>query len=642
MSTPTLTPPLNPLVAKVRAAHPGAYDDMDDAALTKAVLNKYPQYSDLAGPGLPKPPNPITNAPEESGLETGPLTSYNPAENDTLTHGAGTARALARDVNSAAGTIAGIPSAIYHAYTDPPQNTSEQNLVAGHNPTLGHVALGGERMLAAPIRNAAQWYKQAAQGKIPNPVEQALSVAPEAVGAGAGNVLAGAGVESIPDIVKGTRQMIPSDTTATATRSFQQAVPPTKSAPYTPEDLQNARPHLEDQHASNPIKTVSDVRDAADAAVKKIETHVGNAVKANPIDQITSNPLADVRTGLSQNIGAPEGYAEQGMQELAPYKLDEPMTVSKADAVRKQLNAENKAIMDKNSYDRATARATDPGFAARELAAESLRNGVYDKLAERGMPGVDQLRQDEGSLLSIRDAAQNQILNGEKTVAGTGSSSKLAKAGKTILTGGGVAAGEHFGGMPGAVLGGTAGAALGDLLAPSNLTRNALVEKSFARPVTNGAAGSFPAIPKPSPTRGLLNAPPVSLSSPMEASPSTSVPPVVANTTRAQRLGLLLPEQASGRVVTPQQGYSTPVGSEVGGPLEPKAGVNAPFADTGPQQEIFRNYASAHGPQYAGKSMGETAKVGNETWAWNGKEWHELTSDAPRVVKKAIGGKQGK
>jgi hypothetical protein len=50
------TPALNPLVEKVRAMHPGAYDDMDDAALTKAVLNKYPQYSDLAAPPLSSAP----------------------------------------------------------------------------------------------------------------------------------------------------------------------------------------------------------------------------------------------------------------------------------------------------------------------------------------------------------------------------------------------------------------------------------------------------------------------------------------------------------------------------------------------------------------------------------------------------------
>lgn len=43
-------PGLNPLVDKIRGLHPGAYDDMDDATLTKQVLAKYPQYSDLAAP----------------------------------------------------------------------------------------------------------------------------------------------------------------------------------------------------------------------------------------------------------------------------------------------------------------------------------------------------------------------------------------------------------------------------------------------------------------------------------------------------------------------------------------------------------------------------------------------------------------
>src|SRR5690349_8769957 len=63
--------PLNPLVEKIRAAHPGAYDDMDDATLTKRVLAKYPQYSDLAGPGIPKPANPI-----EQEIKSKPL-QYN-------------------------------------------------------------------------------------------------------------------------------------------------------------------------------------------------------------------------------------------------------------------------------------------------------------------------------------------------------------------------------------------------------------------------------------------------------------------------------------------------------------------------------------------------------------------------------------
>src|ERR1035438_3555684 len=60
-------PGLNQLVDTIRAKYPGAYDDMDDASLTKSVLAKYPQYSDLAAPGLGsvKPPAPPSElAPE--------------------------------------------------------------------------------------------------------------------------------------------------------------------------------------------------------------------------------------------------------------------------------------------------------------------------------------------------------------------------------------------------------------------------------------------------------------------------------------------------------------------------------------------------------------------------------------------------
>jgi hypothetical protein len=39
-----------PLAQKIRAKFPGVYDDMDDAALEKAVLSRHPEYADLAEP----------------------------------------------------------------------------------------------------------------------------------------------------------------------------------------------------------------------------------------------------------------------------------------------------------------------------------------------------------------------------------------------------------------------------------------------------------------------------------------------------------------------------------------------------------------------------------------------------------------
>jgi hypothetical protein len=46
------TQALNPLVERIRAKYPGAYDDLNDADLTKRVLAKYPEYSDLAAPAI--------------------------------------------------------------------------------------------------------------------------------------------------------------------------------------------------------------------------------------------------------------------------------------------------------------------------------------------------------------------------------------------------------------------------------------------------------------------------------------------------------------------------------------------------------------------------------------------------------------
>lgn len=52
MSTVPVTPQGNgqggTLAQRVRAKYPGAYDDMDDASLEKAIVAKYPQYADLA------------------------------------------------------------------------------------------------------------------------------------------------------------------------------------------------------------------------------------------------------------------------------------------------------------------------------------------------------------------------------------------------------------------------------------------------------------------------------------------------------------------------------------------------------------------------------------------------------------------
>ena len=110
---------------------------------------------------------------------------------------------LGREAKSAVGTIAGIPGGIYHSFSDAPSAEEQKEFSTDAHPGLiKRGAIGLTRMTAEPIANAAVWYARAAQGKIPNPVEQALSVAPEAMGQAAGNVIAGKGAESAFDTAR--------------------------------------------------------------------------------------------------------------------------------------------------------------------------------------------------------------------------------------------------------------------------------------------------------------------------------------------------------------------------------------------------------------------------------------------------------
>lgn len=384
-------------------------------------------------------------------------------------------------------------------------------------------------------------------------------------------------------------------TVQAAHADFAKGVPPTKSTPYTPEDLQNARPYLEDEHSASPIKTVADVKDAADSAIGRIENKISDYVRQNPTDQLTNNPLDAVKAALAKTDSLKQGFTQSGLKELAPYNLDESMTVMKADRLRRQLNAENAAFETKNNYDQAQARATDPAYAAREAAARALREGIYGRLADRGIEGVYQLRQDEGSLIAVRNAAQNQIFNGGKNVAGTGANSITGKTAQSLIRLGTVGAGAGIGGYvagsegatAGALVGAGAGEAINRSFFPGNLTRDALVERSFSKPVTNGA--TLPEIPERPTIRGLLPEPAPQL---------------------------------------PQPGYTEPRGEPIGTPVgqAPESSVvQAPsLAGKGPSGQFKRYYSASSGPQTPGTKMGQITTVGRERWVWHGTKWDRI------------------
>lgn len=284
-------------------------------------------------------------------------------------------------------------------------------------------------------------------------------------------------------------QPVTAKITAQAMSDLMAAIPPTKSAPYRPNDLQRARPYLEAVHASEPITSVKTLREAADAAITDIENHIGQYVSANKAQVIATNPVEAATAALKDN---PRSDAlKAGLAEIKSLNLDRPLTLPEADAARKQLNAENKGIQKRNNYDIATARQVDPGYAAREAAAIALRDGIYVRLEGLGLPGVAELRRDEGALIAIRNAAERQIYAGEKIAPGTRPTG-LKRAAGTLIRSTSVAAGSVLG-TPGAVAGSMLGDELAGAVVGSGTTRDAMIERAFRRALTKGP--QYPAVP---------------------------------------------------------------------------------------------------------------------------------------------------
>lgn len=113
---------------------------------------------------------------------------------------------LGREAKSAASALnpVTISSGIYHAFSDQPTAEEQKEFSTDKNPgVIKRGAIGVTRMTAEPIANAADWYIKAAQGKIPNVTDQILSVAPEGIGAAAGNVVGGKAIEGAVNVAKG-------------------------------------------------------------------------------------------------------------------------------------------------------------------------------------------------------------------------------------------------------------------------------------------------------------------------------------------------------------------------------------------------------------------------------------------------------
>ncbi len=147
-------------------------------------------------------------------------------------------KTLGREVYSAGKTIASLPGSIYHAFADEATPEEKQQYAqvekdAGEAPgteTSGmkRLGLGIQRVTGA--QSAVDAYKTYANPKTRPGYDQILENAPEALGQGAGTVVAGKAVETVaPKIVRGVKDATGKAVDVTS-NAAERAVPKAKAA----------------------------------------------------------------------------------------------------------------------------------------------------------------------------------------------------------------------------------------------------------------------------------------------------------------------------------------------------------------------------------------------------------------------------
>lgn len=272
---------------------------------------------------------------------------------------------------------------------------------------------------------------------------------------------------------------------ARAITDYKRMAPPTatRQGAYSDRDLQIALGYAEREHENEPIATVQDHADALQKVSDDIDNEVGSHIQTYANEPITTNVRMDVRDALADSPQV--NFVKDGLNYLSEnFNLIDP-TLSEAQSMLTDLNALNRATLKKNFWDVATALRSDPEFAARYHAADSLRNGIDGTLVEHSINGVRDLRRDQASVIRVKTAVEKQVNKGAQVVRGSGESGLFKKAAGKSAVYAGTAAGVGLGaatGIPGApevggIVGGLAGKKIGKMILPGDVTRNELAQR---------------------------------------------------------------------------------------------------------------------------------------------------------------------
>lgn len=332
----------------------------------------------------------------------------------------------------------------------------------------------------------------------------------------------------VPSLVDGppeslvTRAVKPGKNNTTWNKDVGQAVPLMKSA---------------EQQLGRPIAGIDDALEAAGVAKKAIwqqyQDRLGPAGKMGAT--IDGNQIADAMVnGIDKRTAAQNPGLVQRVQQAADV-YRRPMTLGEAEDFLQSANKDLNTYYVKNKVGQQVAM-NDPEVSSTVAEAGALRDALYSKLDDISGPGAAQLKQAYGSLTNVE-----KELYGRQLVAARQAPESLSEQLSTVRGAGKIAKGVLTA-SPGDVIEGAQNIAVSRALKARN-SSDAMISRAFEK--------AQPAQPFPLPDSprlaGLLQRGAIPTAAP-DGTYTPSAPPPIDATTRAQRLGLLLPSKTGGPI----------------------------------------------------------------------------------------------
>lgn len=338
------------------------------------------------------------------------------------------------------------------------------------------------------------------------------------------------------------------------------AVKPRKTNDQWEPNLKEAMPQMKaaEHELGKPIENIDDALEAAKIAKQKLWRQYEERLGPNKNAEIDGNQIADsMMRSINKRSATQHPELVDRIQKVAD-TYRRPLTLDEAEEFLQSANDDLHGYYAKNKVGREVAM-NDPEKAYVVAEAGSLRKALYSRLDDLTGLGAQTLKRQYGALSNIQEE-----MTGRKNVSNRQNQESLAEQISTARGYGKIAKGV-FTMSPGDVMEGAETIGTAKYLKQRN-TADAMLKRAFAAyqtpegyqvqgPVTRDIRGLLP--------QGPTMAGPVPDTS--GSVPEGYRPPAYEATTRAQRLGLLLPEKTS-----------TPLGPSLGD--EPMQVKNAKWA----------------------------------------------------------------